>query len=94
MIRIAIERLTMEGLPLDPNRAEMIGSAVADELQLLFQQPGRRQEVSTAAIDRVVAPPLRLDGMAEGQLAVQLARSIAVSFCPSPSQEPAGGHHG
>jgi hypothetical protein len=88
-IRVHIERLVIEGLPLQDGDTRRVRDVLVAELERLFAGhvllPGRQQGFAVA---RVEAPALSLEaGSGSADVARQLARSIHRAVAPTAPRD-------
>lgn len=77
MIRVNIERLVLEGLPLERSQGPQVQAAVEAELSRLLAQGGLGPELAAGgAVPSVPAESIRLEGGGPGEMGTQIARSV------------------
>lgn len=77
MIKVHIERLVLEGLPVERRQGPLVQAAVEAELSRLLAQGGLGQELSSGgAVPSVPAESIRLEGGSPAQMGRQIARSV------------------
>ncbi len=77
-LRLTIDRVIVEDLPLAPEHGAQLRAAIEAELGRLLRQGEPLNDLATAALPRLRLPPLRLSGAASPrELAGSLAGRIA-----------------
>jgi hypothetical protein len=78
-VNLHIERLVLEGFPLDGRDAALVQAAVRVELTRLFaQNEAGPASLASAAVPRLQAAPMRVSGAETPQ---RLGAAIAQSVC-------------
>ncbi len=77
ILTVEIERITLTGLEVTPDRAEHIRARVEAELRHRLQREGLPQGLSAGQVDHLRAPGMRLAGpQSDGSVAGALTGSI------------------
>ena len=77
MIKVHIERLVLEGLPVGRSQGPQVQAAVQAELSRLLAEGGLGQELAAGgAVPSVPAESIRLNGGGAGEVGRQIAGSI------------------
>ena len=77
MIKVHIERLVLEGLPVERRQGPLVQAAVQAELSRLLAQGGLGPELAAGgAVPSVPAESIRLGGGSPAQMGRQIARSV------------------
>jgi hypothetical protein len=77
-INLHIERLVLDGLPIEQHEANLIQAIVETELAslLMVQEPGARSNFVSGALPRVTAPPIQLTSHSPAHVGEQIARAV------------------
>lgn len=77
MIRVHIERLVLEGLPVERSQGPLVQAAVEAELSRLLAQGGLGPQLAAGgAVPSVPAEGIRFEGGSPAQMGRQIARSV------------------
>lgn len=77
MIKVHIERLVLEGLPVGRSQGPLVQAAVQAELSRLLTEGGLGPELAAGgAVPSVPAESIRLGGSGPGEMGRQIARSV------------------
>jgi len=77
MIRVNIERLVLEGLPITRAQGPVVQEAVEVELSRLLSEGGLGPELASGgAVPSLRAEGVRLNGGSPAQMGRQIARSV------------------
>jgi len=77
-IRVQIDRLVLDGLPIDPRQAKLVQRAVEAELGRLFTAGGVGPGLAGGgAVDRLAGGTVQVGGTADpGRLGREIARAV------------------
>jgi hypothetical protein len=85
-INVSIERLVLDGLPLDRHQGTVVQAAVETELARLFAEQGLSR-LSGGAVPHLSANSIRITHHSKpAQLGHQIAQSIYSSLTPTPAE--------
>jgi hypothetical protein len=85
-INVSIERLVLDGLPVDRLEATLVQAAVEIELARLFAEQGLNR-LSGGAVPYLSANSIRISHQSKpAQLGHQIAQSIYSSLTPAPAE--------
>jgi hypothetical protein len=77
MIKVHIERLVLDGLPVTPSQGRQVQAAVEAELSRLMSEGSLAPELASGgAVPSVRAESIRLNGGSAAQMGRQIARSV------------------
>ena len=77
MIKVHIERLVLEGLPVERSQGPQVQAAVEAELSRLMSEGGLAPELASGgAVPSVRAESIRFNGGNPAQMGRQIARSV------------------
>ncbi len=76
-LRLHIERVTLQGLPMTPAQSRQFSAALSGELQRLARDPGWPAGATSQALPGVLAPTVTVPaGASPGALGREVARSV------------------
>lgn len=91
-VRVRVDRLVLEGFPLEAGERRALGAAVEAELARALSEAalsaGLREEV---AHDRIRAPDIPAASRHARPLGTQIARAVGVSLTEPSAKEQRGG---
>lgn len=77
MIKVHIEHLVLEGLPVEPSHGQLVQAAVEVELARLLAESGLGPELASGgAVPSVRADRINSLGRSPAQIGRQIARSV------------------
>ncbi|GAB4205449.1 MAG: hypothetical protein OHK0022_31550 [Roseiflexaceae bacterium] len=95
-VTLHIERLVLEGLPLDPAQRPLLQAAVEAELARLLAEDGTPDMLAAGLhVHSLRAAPIQIDGAGgPAAMGAQIARSVYGSFGVTTSSMPTAGEQG